>query len=142
MTFLRRCLGAWRVLIPATLAMLVSACGSLSNSDAKGHIMVVDGAGLPIKGALVLPDDETLSGLPHHYTDSEMEGRSTNAQGAVLIYLDDYYWASDGCFHFHVFKNGYEDEAMSVSKDLFPAVLKIDMRPRVPDAAPKPPRRT
>jgi hypothetical protein len=127
-------------LVPVILVMLLSACGSFSGADSKGHILVVDARGAPIPGALVLPEDESQSGSPHHYTDSEIYGRATDAQGNLRIDLDDYYWPSDGCYHFRVMRRGYEDETMSVSKDLFPALLKVDMRPRVPDSYPAPPR--
>jgi hypothetical protein len=127
-------------LVPIVLVMLLSACGSFSGADSKGHILVVDARGAPIQGALVLAEDESQSGSPHHYTDSEIYDRATDAQGNLRVDLDDYYWASDGCYHFHVMKRGYEDETMSVSKDLFPALLKVDMRPREPDTNPKPPR--
>jgi hypothetical protein len=116
-------------------ALLFSACGSMSGLDPRGQILVVDAAGAPLAGAVVLPDAEYDTPLPP-YTASELKDRSTNANGTILIYLDDYYWASDSCYHFRVRRAGYEDETMAVSKDLFPAVLKIDMRPRVPATNP------
>jgi hypothetical protein len=116
-------------------ALLLSACGSMSASDPRGQVLVVDAVGAPLADAVVLPDAEYDSASPR-YTDSDLKERSTNAKGTVLVFLDDYYWASDSCYHFRVHKAGYEDETMAVSKDLFPAVLKIDMRPRVPAANP------
>jgi hypothetical protein len=119
--------------------MLVSACGSMSESDPRGQILVVDGAGTPLNGAVVLPDPEYPSSAPPNYTESELKkDHSTNAQGLILVYLDDFYWNTDGCYHIRVHRSGYEDETMAVSKDLFPAVLKIDMRPRVPTTLPVP----
>ena len=116
-------------------ALLFSACGSMSGSDPKGQVLVVDGAGAPLAGAVVLPDAEYESSLPP-YTASDLKERSTNAQGTVVVYLDDYYWASDSCYHFRVRREGFEDETMAVSKELLPSVLKIDMRPRVPATNP------
>jgi hypothetical protein len=107
----------------------------MSDLDPKGEVLVVDAAGAPLADAVVLPDAEYDSPLPP-YTASELKDRSTNAKGTVLVYLDDYYWASDSCYHFRVHRPGYEDETMAVSKDLFPSVMKIDMRPRVPAANP------
>jgi hypothetical protein len=127
--------GRWRAFAVLALALLLSACGVLSGSDPRGQILVVDGSGRPLKGAVILPDPETAGGLPK-YTDEELKDRSTNAQGMLLVYLDDFYWSGDGCYHIHVHRSGYEDETMTVSKDLIPAVLKIDMRPRVLEAAP------
>jgi hypothetical protein len=125
------------------LALLVSACGSLGGGgDLRGQIMVVDGQGAPIKGALVLPDPEFPPAQAPHYSDSEIKERSTDAQGMVSVYLDDFFWNADSCYHIRVRRAGYEDEAMTVSRDLFPSVLKIDMRPRVPAMPPVPARRS
>jgi hypothetical protein len=129
---LRRTTGA---LYAVGAALLFSGCGSMSGLDPRGQILVVDALGAPLADAVVLPDAEYDS-APPPYKDSDLRERSTNAKGTVLVYLDDYYWASDSCYHFRVHKTGYEDEAMAVSKDLFPAVLKIDMRPRVPATNP------
>jgi hypothetical protein len=132
--------GIGLTLVPVLLAIFLSACGSMSAGDSKAHILVVDGRGGPIRGALVLPEDETESGSRHEYTEYEKAERSTDAQGNLRLDLGDYYWASDGCYHFRVTRRGYEAETMAVSKDLFPGVLKVDMRPREPDANPTPPR--
>jgi hypothetical protein len=129
---LRRGTGA---LILVGAALLFSACGSMSGLDPRGQLLVVDAAGAPLADALVLPDAEN-DAAPPAYREWELKDLSTNAKGIVLVNLDDYYWASDSCYHFRVHKAGYEDETMAVSKDLFPAVLKIDMRPRVPATNP------
>jgi hypothetical protein len=129
---LRRGAGA---LFVAGAALLFSACGSVSNLDPRGQVLVVDAAGAPLADAVVLPDAE-YDTAPPPYSASDLKERSTNEKGSVLVYLDDYYWASDSCYHFRVHKAGYEDETMAVSKDLFPAVLKIDMRPKVPATNP------
>ncbi len=135
-----RCgLRAW---VPVAVALLVSACGSASVGDVRGQILIVDSLGAPIRGALVLPDPEFPPAEAPRYTESEIKERSTDAQGMVLVYLDDFYWNSDGCYHIRVRRNGYEEEAMTVSRDLFPSVLKIDMRPRVPATFPAPGRRS
>ena len=44
---------AVRALVPVALAMLASACGSLSGSDPRGQILVVDSLGTPLAGAVV-----------------------------------------------------------------------------------------
>jgi hypothetical protein len=108
----------------------------MSGSEPRGQILVVDAAGAPLPGAVVLPDAEYPSAEPPRYTDSELKDHATNSEGLVLVYLDDFYWNSDSCYHFRVRRGGYEDEEMTVSRDLFPAVLKIDMRPRLPAAPP------
>jgi hypothetical protein len=129
--------GLW-ALLPIALAVLVSACGSASGGEARGQILIVDAAGAPIKGALVLPDPEFPPAEAPRLTDSELKERSTNEQGLILVYLEDFYWNADGCYHIRVRRGGYEDETLAVSRDLFPAVLKIDMRLRVPATPPAP----
>lgn len=130
----------WRrglcALLPMVLALLVSSCGALSGSDPRGEVIVVGPDGAPLKGAVVIPDPEFDSNAPPKLTDSELEQHATNAQGVVLIYLDDFYWGGDACYHIRVHLAGYEDEAVTVSKDLLPAVLKIDMRPKAPATNP------
>jgi hypothetical protein len=127
--------------IPFILALLVSGCGSLSSGDVRGQILVVDSQGAPIKGALVVPDPEFPPAEAPRYTDSEIKDRSTDAQGMVSVFLDDFYWKADACYHIRVRRGGYEDETLTVSRDLFPAVLKIDMRLRVPTMLPAPGQR-
>jgi hypothetical protein len=127
-----------RMLVPVAFAVLVCGCGSLSAGDARGQILVVDTLGAPIKGALVLPDPEFPPAEAPRLSDSDIKERSTNAQGMILVYLDDFYWNADACYHIRVRSIGYEDETLAVSKDLFPAVLKIDMRPRVAPTLPAP----
>lgn len=127
--------------VPVILAVLACACGSLSGSDPRGQVLVVDAGGNPLRNATVLPDPEFQSGMPPKYTDAELQERATNAQGIVLIYLDDYYWKDDACYHLRVHLNGYEDETVSVSKELLPQVLRIDLRPRAPTTNPAAPGR-
>jgi hypothetical protein len=132
---------AMRGLVAAVTGILVSACGSLSGNDARGQILVVDNLGAPLQGAVVLPDPEFPPSTSPNYTESELKERSTNAQGIVQVYLDDFYWNSDSCYHIRVHRAGFEDEAMTVSRDLLPAVLKIDMRPRATAPPQSGPRR-
>jgi hypothetical protein len=136
MSALSRC--ALRALLPVVLGLFVSACGSTSSNDVRGQILVVDARGVPIRNAVVLPDPEYPPAEPPRYSQSDLQERATNAQGLVLVFLDDFYWKSDGCYHFRVHQALYEDETMSVSRDLFPAVLKIDLRPKVPATLPTP----
>ncbi len=131
-----------RACIPVGLALLVSACGSLSSGELRGQILVVDAQGAPLNAALVVPDPEFPPAEAPRFSDSEIKERSTDAQGMVSVYLDDFFWNSDGCYHIRVRRVGYEDETLAVSRDLFPAVLKIDMRPKSPAPPPAPGRRS
>ena len=96
---------------------------------------MVDASGVPLQGAVIYPESE-YGATQQKYSDYELRERSSSAQGVILIDLEDYFWESDGCYHFRFHKSGYEDETMSVSRDLFPAVLRVDMRPRAPAPAP------
>jgi hypothetical protein len=107
---------------------LLAACNSSPETQEYPLVFVVDARGAPIKGALVMPESEdegvTNSG---NLTASELERRTSDAQGLVRADLKAYYWPSDACFHFATTKQGYEDSVISVSKDLFPSPLKIRM---------------
>jgi len=131
----------WRGLLPSAAlaaALALSACGSALISGARAQVLVVDSLGNPVRGAVVLPDDD--SPASHRgFTEAEMKERSTNGQGLLAVFLDDFLWASDGNYHLRVLAVGFEDEAMTVSKDLFPPVLRVELRrPGASAPAPRP----
>jgi hypothetical protein len=107
---------------------LLAACNSSPETQEYPLVFVVDAGGAPIKGALVMPESED-EGMTDagNLTASELERRTSDAQGLVHADLKAYYWPSDACFHFAATKQGYEDAVISVSKDLFPSPLKIRM---------------
>jgi len=113
-----------------SLGMILGAAGCASAPAVKttGRILIVDEAGAPVQGALVLPEDEEGRGARHVvWTRNEIADRVSDSQGLVQADLDQYYWESDDCYHLRVATTGFEDVAMTVSKDLFPAVLKISL---------------
>jgi hypothetical protein len=63
-------------------------------------------------------------------------GWISDAQGLVHADLDQYLWESDGCYHFRVRRGGYKNIEMSVSRDLFPQVLKISLEAATPESVP------
>jgi hypothetical protein len=48
--------------------------------------------------------------------------------------MDDCLWPSDDCYHFRVHRSGYEDSTISVSKDLFPPMLKVELTEKNSDS--------
>ena len=120
------------------LVVLAPACSSMHADKPPGRILLVDGRGAPVQGAIVLPDDaETNSKTSRQLqNDAGDLGWISDAQGIVQADLDQYLWDSDGCYHFHVRRGGYKDVEMSVSKDLFPQVLKISLERAAPESAP------
>jgi hypothetical protein len=116
-----------RALISMVLFGLVAGCGSVSEGNPGGRVMIVDRLGNPVQDALVLPESEDGAALPRD-TMRETKDRTSNAQGMVRADLDDYLWSSDACYHFRIHRAGFEDAELTVSRDLFPAVLKIEMR--------------
>jgi hypothetical protein len=126
-----------RAVISMVILVLVSGCSSVFGEKEIGRVMLVDGRGTPVQGALVIPEYENPQNAPQDYSKKELEDRTSNAQGMVVVGLDEYYWDTDHCYHFRVRRYGFEDVTMSVSKDLFPAVLKIEL-----DALPRAPRKS
>jgi hypothetical protein len=145
-----QCLAAMRALISISLVVLASGCSTVHGvkdavqgaiADVRGtpvQVLLVDARGTPVQGAFVLPEYENPLSAPQKYDDDEIKAHTSDEQGSVLVMLDDYYWDSDHCYHFRVRRNGFEDVTMAVSKDLYPAVLKIelDATPRAPRKAP------
>jgi hypothetical protein len=119
------------------ILVLVSGCSSVLGEKEIGRVMLVDGRGAPVQGALVIPEYENPQSVPQDYSKKELEDRTSNAQGMVVVGLDEYYWDTDHCYHFRVRRYGFEDVAMAVSRDLFPAVLKIEL-----EALPRAPRKS
>jgi hypothetical protein len=103
-----------------------------------GRILLVDGRGAPVPGGIVLPDDaETTAKTSRQLQNDAVDlGWISDAQGIVHADLDQYLWDSDGCYHFRVRRGGYKDVTMSVSKDLFPQVLKISLERASPESGP------
>jgi hypothetical protein len=129
-----------RALVPLALAALASACSTAPSPKAAGRITLVDGSGAPIQGALVLPEVEFPNSPQRRDTQEEFEARVSDAYGVIRAPLDDYFWESDACYHFRIHKDGFDDVTMAVSRDLYPSVLRIDLRPQAPDAPPGPAR--
>jgi hypothetical protein len=131
--------GVVRALAAAVLVSLATACGSVSSPDVNGHILVVDGLGTPIRGAVIYPDYEYSSSRERQYTRDDLVELSSNAQGMINTDLDDFRWDKDGCYHFRIRRAGYEEATMSVSTDLLPPVLKVVLVPLSnPGAGPAP----
>lgn len=103
--------------------------------------MIVDGHGAPVQGATVLPDDSDNRGTSREIlSDEDIQARISDAQGIVHADLDQYFWDLDGCYHFRVHRSGFEDLTMSVSKDLYPSLLRINLeaKPLGPPPSPVP----
>jgi hypothetical protein len=103
-----------------------------------GRILLVDGRGKPVQGGIVLPDDvETNAKTSRQLQNDALDlGWISDAQGLVHADLDQYLWESDGCYHFRVRRGGYKNIEMSVSRDLFPQVLKISLEAATPESVP------
>jgi hypothetical protein len=119
-----------RVVALAGWMVLASACASAPSANPHGRIMLVDGLGAPVQGAVVLPEEGDLKTTRQtNWSKDEIAARVSDSQGMVRADLEQYYWDSDGCYHFRVLRTGFEDFAMTVSKDLFPSVLKVNLEP-------------
>lgn len=115
-----------RLFVAVGLMVFAAGCASSPPVARAGHIMVVDARGAPIKGAFVAPEmEDDRRTDPRKPTNEELAERVSDAAGVVQADLRLYYWASDDCFHFVITKEGYEDSTFSVSRELFPSMLKI-----------------
>jgi hypothetical protein len=120
------------------MVVLAPGCSSMHAEKPPGRILLVDGRGMPVQGGVVLPDDAEANAKTSRQLQNDAEdlGWISDTQGLVHADLDQYLWDSDGCYHFRVRRGGYKDVEMSVSKDLFPPVLKIPLERATPDSAP------
>jgi hypothetical protein len=123
---LRAVIGA---LAAAALLALAPGCGTWSQTEPNAPVLVVDGSGAPVQGAVIYPDYEYSSGQ-HQYTKAEVEAMSSDANGRMHVDLDDFLWHRDGCYHFIIKRAGYEDATLSLSKDLAPPVIRVVLVPR------------
>jgi hypothetical protein len=122
-------------LVPAALLACLSGCSVVSGAPPDGHILVVDQSGAPLQGAVIYPENEDSSATPGYFP-GELRERTSGAQGTIIVHLEDFLWASDACYHFLISRPGFEDENMTVSRDLFPQVLRVDMRAKVAASPP------
>jgi len=134
-----------RALILTAAVALVSACTSPPGEKAAGRIVVVNGLGNPVQGALILPEEQENPGPRTRNLSEEDRGALTSdAQGIVHADLEQYFSDRDGCYHFRIHRAGFEDVEMAVSRDLFPPLLRIRMEAnpqkegRQPEPAPPP----
>ena len=119
-----------RILISIALAAILSACGVLPSSKVNPRVEVVDRSGAPVQGAIVRPEPEDPrdAETPTRELKSDLAERTTDAQGRIRADLEDYFWGTDSCYHFRVHRDGFEDFEISVSRDLMPAVFRIELR--------------
>ena len=116
------------LLVALVLSLFVASCSS--PNSIRDRVMVVENHGLPVQGAVLVPSDEDSRDAAPVLDPYEIRARSSDAHGIFHVDLDDCYSASDGCYHFRISKEGYDDVEMSVSKDLFPTMLRVDLKPK------------
>jgi hypothetical protein len=123
-----------RILFTTGLVVLLCACSSVPKGP--GVVMIVDRHGTPLQNGVLVADEENAPVQPHDYDKYELAERASDAKGVFHVDLEECYWASDNCYHFKIFRTGFENFSMTVSKDLFPPVLKITMVEKGSDQAP------
>ncbi|HEY5228686.1 MAG TPA: hypothetical protein VIJ19_09100 [Opitutaceae bacterium] len=128
-----------RLFLAVILLSLVAGCKSTPTEDQLGRVMVVDRHGNPLQNAVLTPDPENPPVVPRVFDDEEIKERASDAKGVFHVDMDDCIWGSDGCYHFRIHRAGFEDSTMTVSKDLFPPMLKVEMREKGWDTPPSSP---
>jgi hypothetical protein len=116
-----------RLLFPLLVLALAAGCRTSSDPDLLGRILVVNSRGVPIPGATVVPYEESES-RQAPLTKEDLKPLTTDTHGIVSVLLESYYWTEDGCYHFRVQRAGFDTATESVSKDLFPAQLRIELK--------------
>jgi hypothetical protein len=131
--------GKMRAAVLTAWVLLASACTSTSGEQEAGRIMIVNGLGSPVQGAVIMPDEEDSRGaVPRRLADEDRQARTSDAQGIIHADLEQYFWDSDGCYHFRIRRGGFEDVTMTVSRDLFPPLLRIRLEASPPKAGRSP----
>jgi hypothetical protein len=125
-----------RKFLALALVALIAGCATAPTPDELGRVTVVDRRGTPLQSAVLSPDPENPPAVPRAYDDAEIKERSSDANGVFHVDMDDCIWSSDGCYHFRIHRAGFDDFTMVVSKELFPPMLRVEMRDKVADAAP------
>jgi hypothetical protein len=109
------------------LLALAAGCRSGVDPDQLGRILVVNSRGVPIAGATVVPYDENEVRRAE-LTPEDLKAFTTDQHGTVTVLLEPYLWTEDGCYHFRVRRPGFEAATETVSRDLFPAQLRIELK--------------
>jgi len=117
-----------RKFVGILLFLAGAACTSTNATYASDRIRLVSSLGVPISGAVLTPEQETIAGVSQFYSDRELKHMTTDSQGEVRIHLEAYLW-SDGSYRFHVAKAGFKDSVLAKSRDQFSSVLTIDLTP-------------
>lgn len=122
-----------RFFLGAFLLVALAGCNSFS-SKPNTRLVVVDHSGAPVAGAVIepVPEDSKAATLIESQAQFEKDKWTTGPDGMIHNDLEEYYWDSDSCYHFHVHRLGYEDFDITVSKDLMPPIYRIELRDRVP----------
>jgi hypothetical protein len=117
-----------RLFLALLLVSLVASCKTAPTPDELGRVRVVNRHGEPIPNAVLTPDPESPPAVPHIYDTDELRERASDGNGVFHIDMDDCIWSSDQNYHFRIHRIGYEDSTITVSKDLFPPMLKVELR--------------
>jgi hypothetical protein len=97
-------------------------------SEAEARVMLVDVHGVPVQGGVLTPEEEYPPATPRIYQQDELLARSSDAAGLIHFSLEDCFWKSDECYHIRVHRAGFDDVTMAVSRDLFPPLLRVELR--------------
>src|ERR1039458_6130413 len=120
--------GNMRAFVPIAFLALATACTSTDTAKAVGRIMLVNGLGNPIPGAIVVPEEqENPRAMARRVSDEDKQAWISDEQGIVHADLEQCFSESDGCYHFRIHRGGFEDVTMAVSRDLFPPLLRINL---------------
>jgi hypothetical protein len=132
-----------KILSLCAAACALTACSYFGTPRSKNQILVLDENGRPVADAILLAEDDSHGSGYRNTTQEEDFAPRSGPDGVITADLDEYLWSSDDCYHFSIHKRGFEDTATTVSRELIPQVLKVELRSRAwplqrPRAAPSP----
>jgi hypothetical protein len=123
-----------RALFLTSLALLAlcAGCATGSAPPSVGHILVVDAHGVAVQGALLIADhdeDEPNAASAERRPEAAL---MSDFDGMIAVHWDDLLWESDGCYHFHIQRRGFEDTDMTLAPQSPTATVRVVLQRKTP----------
>lgn len=123
-----------RPLFLASLALVVlcAGCATGSAPQSVGHILVVDVHGVAVQGAMLIADRDEDDPSAASGESRRETALMSDSDGLIAVHLQDLLWESDGCYHFHIQRRGFEEADMTVAPQLATSTLRVVLQRKTP----------
>jgi hypothetical protein len=123
-----------RPLFLASLALvaLCTGCATGSTPQSVGHILVVDAHGVAVQGALLMADRDEDDPSVAPADGRREEALMSDSDGLIAVRWEDLRWESDGCYHFHIQRRGFEEADMTVAPQSPTATIRVVLQRKAP----------